>query len=145
LARLAGQEPLVDGTAVALLGRRDSAEPWYGHAALASSAILDLPDATLHARGYEDATAQALERLTARDLHGFWIHVDADVLDPIHMPAVDSPTPGGPTPGGLVSLLAPLVRHPKALGMELTIYDPALDPDRSCAARLVGLLERLLG
>lgn len=36
-----------------------------------------------------------------------------------------------------------LVQHPKALGLQLTIYDPALDPDRSCAARLVKLLEAL--
>jgi len=38
----------------------------------------------------------------------------------------------------------PLVRHPLALGLDLSIYDPALDPDRSCARRLVTLLERLL-
>jgi arginase len=70
--------------------------------------------------------------------------VDADVLNPIEMPAVDSPEPGGPTLDEIVNLLAPLVRHPRALGLELTIYDPALDPDRSCAARLVTLLETLL-
>lgn len=29
-------------------------------------------------------------------------------------------------------------------GLELTIYDPGLDPDRSCAARLVSLLENVL-
>ena len=44
----------------------------------------------------------------------------------------------------IVDLLGPLVRHPRALGLELTIYDPALDPDRSCAGRLVRLLETLL-
>jgi hypothetical protein len=43
-----------------------------------------------------------------------------------------------------VELLTPLVRHPRALGLELTIYDPGLDPDRSCAARLVTLLENVL-
>jgi hypothetical protein len=47
-------------------------------------------------------------------------------------------------PGELVSLLAPLVSHPLALGLSLSSYDPALDPDRSCARRLVGLLEMLL-
>ena len=40
-------------------------------------------------------------------------------------------------------LLTPLVRHPGALGLELTIYDPALDPDRASAARLAALLERV--
>jgi arginase len=39
--------------------------------------------------------------------------------------------------------LVPLVRHPKALGFELTIYDPGLDPDGACARRLVALLERV--
>jgi len=29
--------------------------------------------------------------------------------------------------------------------LSLTIYDPAFDPDRSCARRLVSLLETLLG
>ena len=51
---------------------------------------------------------------------------------------------GGPGLDELTSLLLPLVRHPKALGMEVTIYDPGLDPDRSAGERLVGLLERLL-
>jgi arginase len=60
------------------------------------------------------------------------------------MPAVDSPEPGSPMPGELISLLSPLIRHPRALGLSLTIYDPAFDPDRSCARRLVSLLEALL-
>src|SRR5262249_47716087 len=42
------------------------------------------------------------------------------------------------------ALLTPLVRHPQAIGLELTIYDPALDPDLSSAARLVTMLENLL-
>ena len=42
-------------------------------------------------------------------------------------------------------MLTPLVQHPRALGLSLTTYDPALDPDRSCARRLVNMLEALLG
>jgi arginase family enzyme len=85
------------------------------------------------------ATAEA-----RADLDGFWIHLDADVLDAAVMPAVDSPEPGGPDLDQLAGLLRPLVNHPKALGMELTIYDPKLDPDLTCGTRLVGLLEGLL-
>jgi arginase len=62
-------------------------------------------------------------------LRGFWIHLDADVLNPVDMPAVDSPEPGGPTMDEIIGLLAPLVRHPRTLGLEITIYDPALDRD----------------
>lgn len=148
LARLAGDEPLVHGKDVVLIGRRDSAEPWYGHAALAASVILDIPGTELSDRGATDVAAAALERLTlsgsSEEQLGFWIHLDADVINPTVMPAVDSPTPGGPTINEVVELLTPLVRHPRALGLELTIYDPGLDPDRSCATRLVSLLENVV-
>jgi arginase len=149
LARLLGDEPLVHGKDVVLIGRRDGAEPWYGHAALAASPILDIPGAALSDRGVADVAAAALRSLTSPgsngQARGFWIHLDADVINPTVMPAVDSPTPGGPTFKELVELLTPFVRHPGALGLELTIYDPGLDPDRSCASRLVTFLETLLG
>jgi arginase family enzyme len=82
--------------------------------------------------------------LTSSTVRGSWIHLDADVLNPTDMPAVDSPEPGGPTLDEIAGLVGPLVRHPKALGLELTIYDPGLDPDRSCAAPLVSLMETLI-
>jgi arginase len=144
LARLAGDEPLVRDAHVALVGRRDQAESWYGHAALAASEVLDIADPALMACGLAQAAADSLARLTSPALRGFWIHLDADVLNPIDMPAVDSPEPGGPTAVQMVELLAPLVNHPRVLGLELTIYDPSLDPDRSAASRLVTLLETLL-
>ncbi|MGH7465671.1 MAG: arginase family protein, partial [Longimicrobiales bacterium] len=143
LARLDGAAPLVRGEDVVLIGRRDEGEP-YGHDALAVSGILDLPDAALSQRGAEAVASAALERVARDDLAGFWIHVDADVLDPRVMPAVDSPEPGGPDIERLADLLAPLVAHPSALGMQVTIYDPALDPDRQAGARLVALLVRAL-
>lgn len=88
--------------------------------------------------------ATALARIARPELDGFWIHVDADVLDPRVMPAVDSPEPGGPGIEELAALVRPLAQHPKALGMQLTIYDPSLDTDHACGARLVTLLERIL-
>ena len=148
LARLAGDGPLVHAKDVVLIGRRDAAEPWYGHAALAASPILDIPGAALGDRGVAEVAEAALLSLTTPgsngQARGFWIHLDADVINPTVMPAVDSPIPGGPTFKELVGLLTPLVRHPRALGLELTIYDPGLDPDRSCAGRLVTFLEDLL-
>jgi arginase len=79
------------------------------------------------------------------DLDGFWIHLDADVLDPADMPAVDSPEPNGLRLDQVAELLTPLVRHPKVRGLELTIYDPKLDPDSHGAVRLASLLERIIG
>ena len=144
LARLAGRTPLVDAHRVALIGRRDVENERYGHAALAKSPILDLPSSELLTDDWLELAGMTLDRVAPGDTGGFWIQVDADVLNPSAMPAVDSPEPGGPTPHELVRFLTPLVRHPRALGLSLTVYDPALDPDRSCARRLVNMLEELL-
>jgi arginase len=143
LARLAGRAALVDGRHVALVGRRDQADAWYGHAALAASPILDLPESDLRSQAPGDLAAAILARVASPEVEGFWIHLDVDVLNPAVMPAVDSPEPGGPLASELVPLLTPLVRHPRALGLDVAIYDPALDPDRSCARQLVGLLQAL--
>jgi arginase len=144
LARLAGRTPLVDARHAVLLGRRDAADAWYGRAPLAASPVLDLTDAELLTRPSSDVSAAALSHVAAPDVGGFWIHLDVDVLNPAVMPAVDSPEPGGLMPNEFVSLFAPLVRHPLAMGLSVTTYDPALDPDRSCARRLLHLLETLL-
>jgi arginase len=106
--------------------------------------VLDLPGAVLRESGSAVAASEVLARVARADLEGFWIHVDADVIDPRLMPAVDSPTPGGPSLDELAEFLAPLTHHPRALGMELTIYDPRLDSDGACARRLVDLLVNVL-
>lgn len=88
----------------------------------------------------------ALGRLERQDLQGFWIHVDVDVLDAAVMPAVDSPEPGGPGWDEFESLVRVLVQSDRAVGLELTIFDPDLDEDRTLAATLadavVGALTR---
>lgn len=145
LARLADGAAVARAQDVVLIGRRNQAEPWYGHAALRASPVLDLQNATIRERGPDAVARCALERLARPGSGGFWIHVDTDVLDPSFAAAVDSPTPGGLDGDGLLQLLSPLVRHPRARGMELTIYDPQRDPSRICAARLANLLEDLLG
>ncbi len=145
LARLLPDGPLVRGEDVALIGRRDDADARiYGEDVLGEMGVLDLTAADIMQRGTEFAVHTALERLTRSGLAGFWIHLDADVLDPTVMPAVDSPDPGGLSLDTVAELLLPLVRHPKSLGLELTVYDPGLDPDGSCARRLAALLERVL-
>lgn len=142
LARLTGDGPLVHPTDVVLIGRRDEGEP-YGHEALSRSGVLDIPGKALMKTGGTRTARAALDRLARPGLNGFWIHVDADVLDASVMSAVDSPEPDGPGISDLSDLVAPLVHHPAALGMQLTIYDPGLDPDRSCGRRLVTLLENV--
>ena len=142
LARLGGAKPLVDPRHVAIVGRRDDHE-WYGSSALSELGVVDLPDARLRASDPREIVEAALAPMTGPDVRGFWIQLDADAINPLAMPAVDSPEPGGLMPDELSRILTPLVRHPRALGLSLTIYDPALDPDRACARKLVHLLESL--
>ena len=144
LTRLAGSAALVRDQRTALIGRRDAHQEWYGLAALAASPILDVPSAQLQRDDGLYLAELTLDHVAGSNGRGFWIQVDADVLDPAAMAAVDSPEPGGLTPRELLRVLTPLVQHPRALGLSLTTYDPALDPDRSCARRLVNLLEALL-
>src|SRR5687768_5132975 len=146
LARLDGEQPLARPDDLVIIGRRDDADaPCYGEDVLRAGPMLDLTHATIRDRGIASVAALALERVTRPGIDGFWIHVDADVLDPSEVPAVDSPEPDGLLLHELAELLAPLIRHPAAIGLELTIYDPQLDPDRTSAARLASLLERAIG
>ncbi|MCT9006653.1 arginase family protein [Streptomyces rhizosphaerihabitans] len=88
-----------------------------------------------------DAIARAtLATLELPHLDGFWVHFDADVLDPTVMPAVDSPDPDGLFPDELLALLRPLVRSPHCVGLNVTIYDPDLDPDGTAGALLADLV-----
>ena len=143
LAHLAGNAALVDGAHVVHIGRRDDAQPAYGHLALAQFGVLDLPQAAIQSRDIASIAGQALERVASIGA-GFWIHFDADVLDPDLMPAVDSPLPGGLDFTQAAGLLGALARHPAALGLQLAIYDPTLDPGRSGAVQLADMLEQAL-
>lgn len=119
LARLRGDRPLVRDEHVVTLGIRDG----------------DFAGTNIRSATSAD---EVLEHLGDRD---FFVHLDVDVLDPEFMPFVDSPEPGGLDPATLTSILTPLVNHPRAVGMEMTIYDPRDDHDASGAELLVGILE----
>ena len=144
LAHLDGHQALVEPAHAAVIGRRDQS-PTASDDAFAAASILDLRSSALDSTAdLSEVSARALSRVASRGLRGFWIHVDADVLNPRVMPAVGSPEPGGPTPEQLMTILAPLIADPRALGLSLSVYDPALDPDRACARRLVQMLTALL-
>jgi len=132
-------DPVVDAKDVVHIGRRDEDDSSYGSGALKRSGVLDLPAREVRALGLDLVAEAALERLTAAP-GGYWIHFDVDVLDPSIMPAVDSPLADGFTAEELTQVLAPLVAHPRALGLQVTIYDPTQDPGRTAAHQLVDLL-----
>lgn len=102
-----------------------------------------VPARAVREGGATAAARRVLESVSRDRLDGFWIHVDVDVLDPRWMPAVDSPDPGGLDPDELVTLLADLA--PRAVGADIAIFDPDLDPDGAVARRLVDIVVAGLG
>jgi arginase len=74
----------------------------------------------------------------------YWLHLDVDVLDEDVMPAVSYPTRSGLTWDGLERLLGPLARS-ALIGVDVTDYNPDLDPDGHLGRRLADLLVRVLG
>ena len=88
---------------------------------------------------YPRSTLADIVDRTAHDgLDGFWVHVDVDVLDPDHMPAVDSPDPGGISPALLSEALTAL--WPRAAGMTVGILDPDLDPAGQYAVQVATII-----
>ncbi|MEV0034983.1 arginase family protein [Streptomyces sp. NPDC050804] len=95
--------------------------------------------------GVAEMAGAVLQTLEVPGTEGFWVHLDADVLDPEVMPAVDSPDPGGLLPAELAVLLRTLVRSERCAGLNVTIYDPDLDPDGTAGALLADLIVGALG
>jgi arginase len=137
LTDLEGLRPYVRDVDTVVFGIRDADEAM---AELAELRIESWPAARIRQAGPLAAATLALPRLEAPHLDGFWVYLDADVLDPSILPAVDSPDPGGLLPPELTTLLSALVASPYCVGLELTVFDPDLDPDGRQAALLADIL-----
>lgn len=132
LSNVNGLRPYIQDEDVAVLGIRDVGG-WRED--IAEAGIFHIAASEVRGKGSEAAHA-ALSRLDRPEIEGFWLHVDADVLDGKIMPAVDDPHPDGINWDDLTDMLRPLLASQNVVGMQITIYDPDLDPDASLAARL---------
>ena len=97
VTNIEGRGPLVNDEDAVVFGYRDAEEQAeYGSQPLPPELLaFDLDG--IRRRGLETSAREAVAHLT-RDggpPSGFWIHVDADVLDDAIMPAVDYRLPGG--------------------------------------------------
>jgi arginase len=142
LTDLEGRRPLVAEADVVAMGHR-GLEPVADELLATALTLVDV--AELRRLGPAEAGVRAVAVLARGGVEGFWVHVDADVLDPEVMPAVDAPEPGGLTHQELAALLQTLTASELAVGMQLTIFDPDLDPDGRLAAELTGTVVAGLG
>jgi arginase len=140
LADIEGLGPLVRDEDVVAFGFRDSEES-------AAAGMQPLPE-RLHAvdlDGVRAIGAAAAARQAVGRLGDYWVHLDVDVLDDALMPAVDYRLPGGLSWAELESVLRTALGDERAVGLDVTIFNPRLDPDGTIAARLVECLCRGLG
>jgi arginase len=138
LTDFVGGGPLVVDADVVQFGQRDAHE-----AAEAGSQRIEDTDihvidlAAIRRVGVHTAANDAVAHLTRAELDGFWIHLDCDVLDDAIMPAVDYRQAGGLGWDELVATIQLAVGSGRAVGLEITIFNPRLDEDGSIASALV--------
>ena len=146
LTNLEGRRPLVDDADVVVFGYRDADEQAeYGSQPL-PPALLSLDLELIRRRGLDVSAREAVAHLTRAGgpADGFWIHVDADVLDDAIMPAVDYRLSGGLSWIELMTAIRIAIESRRAVGLEVTIYNPALDPDGAGARGLVNVIVNAL-
>ncbi|MFF2776110.1 arginase family protein [Streptomyces sp. NPDC058052] len=142
LTDLEGLRPYLRDGDVHLFGIRDGDED---RAELTALGLSVSTVGEIREDGGNEIAATTLATLSTGGLDGFWVHLDADVLDPSVMPAVDSPDPDGLLPHELRPLLAGLLASEHCVGLNVTIYDPDLDPEGTAGALLADLLVTAFG
>ena len=137
LANIDGLRPLVLDGDILALGEREDYPEWRD---IHDSDITVWDLWKLRSLGVTGGALKTVEKMEASGVEGFWIHLDADVLDDAIMPAVDSRQPDGLSYDELIELLRPLLGSPLAAGMQVTIFDPELDKDVKIAQKFTDAL-----
>jgi arginase len=144
LTNIDGLKPLVRDQDIVVFGYRDAEQAAsYGSQDVCDTNmhVFDLPSVRKFGT-IAAATSQAVDILANNELlDGFWIHLDVDALDDSIMPAVDYRLGGGGLSfSELSELLRILVGSDRAVGMDITIFNPLLDFDGSITHRFLSSL-----
>ncbi|MEJ8640884.1 arginase family protein [Streptomyces sp. MS1.HAVA.3] len=142
LTDLEGRGPLLRDEDVVAFGFRDAAESREAGMQPLPPRLHAIDLDGVRAAGAATAAREAVGRLAHDDRAGFWVHLDVDVLDDAVMPAVDYRLPGGLTWQELESVLCTALADERAVGLDVTIFNPRLDPEGAAAARLTACLHR---
>jgi arginase len=138
---LDGRSPLVREEDVVQVGRRDAEEAEAaGSLRIEDSHIAVLDLAAVRRDGAGRVAQEAIARLGRPDLHGFWAHLDCDAVDDALMPAVDYRLPGGLSWEEVTVILGAAFDTGRMVGLDVTIYNPTLDPTGAAAEALVDCL-----
>ncbi len=142
LTDLEGRGPLLRDEDAVAFGFRDSAESDAAGMQPLPPRLHAIDLDGVRAAGAATAAREAVGRLTHDDSAGYWVHLDVDILDDAIMPAVDYRLPGGLTWQELENVLATALADERAVGLDVTIFNPRLDNGGTIAARLTVCLHR---
>ena len=134
--------PVLDPHEVVLLGPRDRAQiESEGHQSIGSRVIV-LDDTELRSAGIEMTVKRWLDQFQ-RNPGRFWFHLDWDVLSSDAMPAVSYPQPGGLTWDEAETIARAGMHADHLIGLDTTVYNPQLDPDRASARKIITFLAEI--
>jgi arginase len=149
LANVGRLGPLARDEDIVVFGYRDAEEAArYGSQNVKDTGMRVFDLARVRSLGVKEAAKLAVKQLTENQIDGFWIHFDVDVLNDRVMPAVDYRLEGGLAFEELRDVLQILKASRRAVGIDITIFNPELDADGSIARQLVdavaaGLAEKV--
>ena len=137
--------PLVPDARVVQIGERESRDPDWAWPDVLQTGITQLDMFWIQDHGIPAVLERAFQVLDQTPSLPFWTHFDVDVLDQTVMPAVDSPGSPGLGFSDGARLLRGFLSSPRCLGLDVTIFDPDLDPDGVYAVEIVQMLREGLG
>ncbi|MFH6990281.1 arginase family protein [Flavobacterium collinsii] len=107
------------------VGNREYDDAYENEIRNSSATYISL--ASLRKQGILKSVQSFLSEVKNKNLDGFWLHIDLDVLNDTVMPCVDSRTPDGLTYEEFNELTSLLFQSNQLTGLEITILDPDLD------------------
>jgi arginase len=138
LTNINGLKPYVRDEDIVLFGYRDAEQSsTYGSQDVRDTKMHLFDLLEIKRLEIRNAVSLATKSLLNNRIEGFWIHLDADVLNDTIMPAVDYHLDDGLSYSDLTEVLNVLLATRRAVGMTITIFNPRLDLDGSIARKFV--------
>lgn len=141
LTNIDNLKPYVLDKNVIHIGQRDAEEAQsYGSHDIASTEIKLIDYNQIKTADMEGTVGGIIKHLKKLNPGKFWIHFDTDVISDEENPAVDYRIPGGISFTQTKYILKRLIQTDMIQGMDVTIYNPYLDPGGEIAMRITDCL-----
>lgn len=141
LCDIEGLSPyLAEQDVVAFGFQHNEPEGEYDRSRFNATVIKKIGASTIEKDGLEYSVIEALDHFDQSGVDRVWIHLDADVIRSAEMPAVDSPEPYGLSMAELTTVLRMFMKSGLPVGIEITIFDPDLDPSGDVATRFASCI-----